>query len=245
MDKPIFRPIDFYFAQDERIEFACKFAKGVVLFCSHGINSQYLISKILLENGADEVWHYDSKLDQRITIRKMNDGKIEMEEKKKFSDINDETFDCILTFEELQFQEKRNELLQTYKKILKNDGTLILSTRNKLSSAEARILPKFDHHKSELDKFCDAMISIRMEIDCKDASSVMILKNAPHTLKMVSGDVWELPYTRQKAAYPLAYVSENKFWPSVRRVDEAFGDRNLICSCNVNQADTFEQKKCA
>tara|TARA_Y100000996_G_scaffold408894_1_gene388705 strand:+ start:447 stop:1706 length:1260 start_codon:yes stop_codon:yes gene_type:complete len=151
--KPIFRPIDFYFAQDERIEFACKFAKGVVLFCSHGINSQYLISKILLENGADEVWHYDSKLDQRITIRKMNDGKIEMEEKKKFSDINDETFDCILTFEELQFQEKRNELLQTYKKILKNDGTLILSTRNKLSSAEARILPKFDHHKSELDKF--------------------------------------------------------------------------------------------
>ena len=48
---------------------------------------------------------------------------------------------------------------------------------------------------------------------------------------MLSGDSWEFPYSRQKAAYPLAYVSENKFWPSVRRVDEAFGDRNLVCSC--------------
>ena len=98
-------------------------------------------------------------------------------------------------------------------------------------SGTMMIEPTESESLEEINRFCDAMISIRMEIDCKDASSEMILKNAPHTLMMVSGDVWELPYTRQKAAYPLAYVSENKFWPSVRRVDEAFGDRNLICSC--------------
>ena len=98
-------------------------------------------------------------------------------------------------------------------------------------SGTMMIEPTESESLEEINRFCDAMISIRMEIDSKDASSEMILKNAPHTLKMVSGDDWELPYTRQKAAYPLAYVSENKFWPSVRRVDEAFGDRNLICSC--------------
>ena len=98
-------------------------------------------------------------------------------------------------------------------------------------SGTMMIEPTESESLEEINRFCDAMVSIRMEIDCKDASSEMILKNAPHTLMMVSGDVWELPYTRQKAAYPLAYVSENKFWPSVRRVDEAFGDRNLICSC--------------
>ncbi len=93
------------------------------------------------------------------------------------------------------------------------------------------IEPTESENLEEINRFCDAMISIRMEIDNKDTSSEMLLKNAPHTLKMVSSDSWEFPYTRQKAAYPLAYVSENKFWPSVRRVDEAFGDRNLICSC--------------
>ena len=98
-------------------------------------------------------------------------------------------------------------------------------------SGTMMIEPTESENLDEIDRFCDAMISIRMEIDTKDASSEMLLKNAPHTLKMVSGDSWEFPYTRQKAAYPLAYVSENKFWPSVRRVDEAFGDRNLICSC--------------
>ncbi len=93
------------------------------------------------------------------------------------------------------------------------------------------IEPTESENLDEIDRFCDAMISIRMEIDTKDESIVMLLKNAPHTLKIVTADSWEFPYSRQKAAYPLAFVSENKFWPSVRRVDEAFGDRNLICSC--------------
>jgi glycine dehydrogenase len=85
---------------------------------------------------------------------------------------------------------------------------------------------------AELDRFCDAMISIRQEIEEADAEdSNNVLKNAPHTLAMLTTDNWVLPYTREKAAYPLEYVAENKFWPSVRRVDETYGDRNLICSC--------------
>lgn len=94
------------------------------------------------------------------------------------------------------------------------------------------IEPTESEDLGELDRFCDAMISIRKEID---ASSVEepnnVLKNAPHTLHMLTSDSWILPYSREKAAYPLEYVAENKFWPSVRRVDETYGDRNLICSC--------------
>ena len=75
------------------------------------------------------------------------------------------------------------------------------------------------------------MISIRMEIGSNDEADLAMLKNAPHTLKMVTNDHWDHPYSRQKAAFPLEFVRENKFWATVRRVDEAFGDRNLICSC--------------
>ena len=85
---------------------------------------------------------------------------------------------------------------------------------------------------AELDRFCDAMISIRQEIDeAQAAEPNNVLKNAPHTLHMVTSDHWTFPYSREKAAFPLPYVGENKFWPSIRRVDEAYGDRNLICTC--------------
>ncbi|UQD56035.1 aminomethyl-transferring glycine dehydrogenase [Flavobacterium sp. K5-23] len=84
----------------------------------------------------------------------------------------------------------------------------------------------------ELDRFCDAMIAIRKEIEESEIDEQNnVLKNAPHTLAMLTADTWTLPYSREKAAYPLEYVSDNKFWPSVRRVDETYGDRNLICSC--------------
>jgi glycine dehydrogenase len=94
------------------------------------------------------------------------------------------------------------------------------------------IEPTESESKSELDRFCDAMISIRKEINAsykQDADNV--LKNAPHTLEMITSDSWTFPYSRQEAAFPLPFVSENKFWPTVRRVDDAYGDRNLICSC--------------
>ena len=76
------------------------------------------------------------------------------------------------------------------------------------------------------------MISIRQEIEAASIDEPNnVLKNAPHTLAMLTDDFWSLPYSREKAAYPLDYVADNKFWPSVRRVDETYGDRNLICSC--------------
>ncbi|MBF4485899.1 MULTISPECIES: aminomethyl-transferring glycine dehydrogenase [unclassified Flavobacterium] len=94
------------------------------------------------------------------------------------------------------------------------------------------IEPTESEDLAELDRFCDALISIRKEIEVATADDKNnVLKNAPHTLAMLTTDNWDFPYTREKAAYPLEYIAENKFWPSVRRVDDAYGDRNLVCSC--------------
>ncbi|MCI9843764.1 aminomethyl-transferring glycine dehydrogenase [Flavobacterium pectinovorum] len=94
------------------------------------------------------------------------------------------------------------------------------------------IEPTESEDLAELDRFCDALIAIRKEIETATADDKNnVLKNAPHTLAMLTADSWDFPYTREKAAYPLEYIAENKFWPSVRRVDDAYGDRNLVCSC--------------
>ncbi|MFH6969691.1 aminomethyl-transferring glycine dehydrogenase [Flavobacterium sp. FlaQc-28] len=94
------------------------------------------------------------------------------------------------------------------------------------------IEPTESEDLAELDRFCDALISIRKEIEVATADDKNnVLKNAPHTLAMLTTDNWDFPYTREKAAYPLEYIADNKFWPSVRRVDDAYGDRNLVCSC--------------
>lgn len=94
------------------------------------------------------------------------------------------------------------------------------------------IEPTESENLEELNRFCDALISIKSEIDKATADNPdNPLKNAPHTLAMLTSNTWDLPYTREEAAYPLEYLHENKFWPSVRRVDDAYGDRNLICSC--------------
>uniref|UniRef100_UPI004047BAB0 aminomethyl-transferring glycine dehydrogenase n=1 Tax=Algoriphagus sp. TaxID=1872435 RepID=UPI004047BAB0 len=97
------------------------------------------------------------------------------------------------------------------------------------------IEPTESETKAELDKFCDAMLAIRAEIqeieDGKADRVENVLKNAPHTATMVLTGSWDLPYSREKAVFPAPFVKENKFWPSVRRIDSAYGDRNLICSC--------------
>ena len=94
------------------------------------------------------------------------------------------------------------------------------------------IEPTESEDVAELDRFCDAMIAIRKEIEVANADDHnTVLHNAPHTLAMLTTDVWDFPYTREQAAFPLEYIAENKFWPSVRRVDDAYGDRNLVCSC--------------
>ena len=95
--------------------------------------------------------------------------------------------------------------------------------------------PTESESKQELDKFIAAMKSIRNEINAiasgQSDEKDNVLKNAPHTINLVANDVWKKPYSRQEAAFPLEYINSNKFWPSVSRVDDAFGDRNLVCSC--------------
>ncbi len=105
--------------------------------------------------------------------------------------------------------------------------------------------PTESEPKHELDRFCDAMISIRHEIDDvqKGLSDKLNnpLKNAPHTVSVITANEWDKPYTRQKAAFPLPYVAANKFWPSVGRVNDTYGDRTLICSCPPIEDYAFEE----
>ena len=94
------------------------------------------------------------------------------------------------------------------------------------------IEPTESENLEELDRFCEAMISIRKEIEAASADEPNnVLKNSPHTLTMLTADTWNFPYTREQAAFPLDYIAQNKFWPTVRRADDAYGDRNLVCSC--------------
>ncbi|MEJ7673289.1 MAG: hypothetical protein WKF59_11385 [Chitinophagaceae bacterium] len=101
------------------------------------------------------------------------------------------------------------------------------------------IEPTESENKAELDRFCDALINIYKEIENIDAKIDKAnnpLKNAPHTLSVITADEWKYSYTRQQAAFPLAYLKENKFWPSVSRVNNTYGDRNLICTCEPTES---------
>ena len=97
------------------------------------------------------------------------------------------------------------------------------------------IEPTESEDKAELDRFCDALLAIRKEIAAIENGEMdktnNALKNAPHTQFIVLGNDWTKPYTREQAAFPLEYVRQNKFWPSVARVNNTHGDRNLICTC--------------
>ena len=97
------------------------------------------------------------------------------------------------------------------------------------------IEPTESESKEELDRFCDAMISIRTEIDAivngKTDRQNNLLKNAPHTAQQIASEKWDRPYSREQAAFPAPWTREHKFWPSVARIDNVYGDRNLFCSC--------------
>jgi glycine dehydrogenase len=107
------------------------------------------------------------------------------------------------------------------------------------------IEPTESEDKPELDRFCDALISIREEIAAvENGTSDKLdnpLKNAPHTQAVICADEWNHSYTRQQAAFPLYYVTQNKFWPSIARVNNTYGDRNLICSCEP--IETYMEEK--
>jgi glycine dehydrogenase len=95
--------------------------------------------------------------------------------------------------------------------------------------------PTESESKAEIDRFCDAMISIYGEIEAVASGKAdrqnNVLKNAPHTAQQVVSDKWDRPYSREQAAYPAPWTREYKFWPAVSRIDSVYGDRNLICSC--------------
>jgi glycine dehydrogenase len=97
------------------------------------------------------------------------------------------------------------------------------------------IEPTESESKAELDRFCDAMISIHGEIQAvvsgKTDRQNNVLKNAPHTAQQVVADKWDRPYSREQAAYPAPWTREHKFWPAVARIDSVYGDRNLFCTC--------------
>jgi glycine dehydrogenase len=97
------------------------------------------------------------------------------------------------------------------------------------------IEPTESEAKVELDRFCDALIAIAGEVQAIANGEVdkanNALKNAPHTSKVVCSDKWDRPYSRELAAFPTSWVREHKFWPAVGRVDNVYGDRNLVCSC--------------
>ncbi|MDI3319302.1 aminomethyl-transferring glycine dehydrogenase [Pinibacter soli] len=107
------------------------------------------------------------------------------------------------------------------------------------------IEPTESEDKAELDRFCDALIAIREEIKAIEEGTAdkkeNALKNAPHTQFAVISSEWSKPYSREAAAFPLPYVKENKFWPSVARVNNTFGDRNLICTCEPIESYMEEQ----
>ncbi len=95
--------------------------------------------------------------------------------------------------------------------------------------------PTESEPKDEIDRFCAAMIAISGEIAAIAAGTLdradNPLKNAPHTAAMVTAEHWPHPYSRQQAAFPLPFVTDAKYWPPVGRVDNAYGDRNLVCTC--------------
>jgi glycine dehydrogenase len=97
------------------------------------------------------------------------------------------------------------------------------------------IEPTESEPKGELDRFCDAMIAIRAEIkqveDGRADRADNPLKNSPHTAFVVTANEWKHPYTREQAAWPLPWLRQHKFWPAVGRIDNAYGDRNLVCAC--------------
>jgi glycine dehydrogenase len=95
--------------------------------------------------------------------------------------------------------------------------------------------PTESESKEELDRFVEAMVAIREEIreieEGRADRAVNLLKMAPHTAEVVTADAWDRPYSRSRAAFPVASVRQHKFWPAVGRVDNSFGDRHLVCAC--------------
>ncbi len=139
--------------------------------------------------------------------------------------------EMIIDFRE--FKEKGIEVVDIAKRLM--DYGFHAPTLSFPVAGTLMIEPTESENKAELDRFISAMVAIKKEIDSFNGED-SVLKNAPHTQAMITADEWNHTYTRQEAAFPLAYIKENKYWPTVRRVNDAHGDRNLICSCTPIEA---------
>ena len=102
------------------------------------------------------------------------------------------------------------------------------------------IEPTESENKRELDRFCDAMIAIRQEISAIENAIAdrdnNLLRNAPHTHRLLIADDWNRPYTKQQAFFPAGEIDEDKYWPPVARIDNVHGDKNLVCACPPMEA---------
>ncbi|KAF5280747.1 hypothetical protein FQR65_LT14990 [Abscondita terminalis] len=156
-----------------------------------------------------------------------------------YSNQNDRVaHECIVRFSE-KFKSLGIEVADIAKRLM-DYGNSHAPTVSFPVAGTLMIEPTESESKAEIDRFAEALISIRKEIDeiaegVADAEN-NVLKNAPHTMELVISDAWDKPYTREKAAYPLEWVRDNKFFAAVSRVDEAYGDRNLICTCTPIEA---------
>ena len=111
------------------------------------------------------------------------------------------------------------------------------------------IEPTESESLAELNRFCEAMLLIGKEIEEIENNINLrnnnLISNAPHTIKELISDTWTYPYSKEKAAFPYRDKSSIKFWSSVSRINNAYGDKNLICSCNINSENLVDDKKCA
>ena len=128
-----------------------------------------------------------------------------------------------------EFKEKGIEVVDIAKRLM--DFGFHAPTVSFPVAGTLMIEPTESENKDEIDKFADALIQIKKEIEAFDNKD-SVLKNAPHTQAMLTNDEWNYSYSRKDAAFALDFVKNNKYWPRVRRVNEAYGDRHLVCSCN-------------
>jgi glycine dehydrogenase len=166
----------------------------------------------------------------KIAILNANYLKAKLEKHYKVLYTGEKGFaahEMILDFRE--FKEKGIEVTDIAKRLM--DFGFHAPTLSFPVAGTLMIEPTESENKEELDRFADALIQIKQEIDAYTGED-SVLKNAPHTQTMLTADEWNHNYTRKEAAFALDFVSENKYWPTVRRVNDAFGDRNLVCSCN-------------
>ncbi len=129
-----------------------------------------------------------------------------------------------------EFKEKGIEVTDVAKRLM--DFGFHAPTVSFPVAGTLMIEPTESESKEEIDRFVDAMVQIKKEIDAYVAGTDSVLKNAPHTEDMLTADDWQFTYSRKEAAFALDFVRGNKYWAPVRRVDDAYGDRNLVCSCN-------------